>query len=121
MAAIARKLLLVKETGTVGGVRSIDRPERWVVPPWPEDAELFGIVKHFALHDPQWCCGFAEADVHAFYVAFAQALEAVTDIPTDDALQRWYRDLRASITACVHSTLHNDPHRAGSTRKGDCR
>ena len=93
---------LVEPGTTTGGVRCTDRPDRWVVPPWPEVAGLIEIVGHFAYHDPQFCRGFSKADAQAFYAAYDRALDgASTDALTDDASRHWYLDLRRSITACL--------------------
>jgi hypothetical protein len=99
-----------------GGIRSVTKSGRWVVPPWPDGAGVHTIVSHFLRFDPGLCYPPSDADQQAYYVGYLRALDAaVTDDLTCDLGWRWYRDLRWCVARCV--ACHQDRQAAAGTAR----
>lgn len=89
------------------GVRSVSRPGRWVVPPWPEHARVHEIVRRFS--NPLVFFALGEADKKAYYLGYLRALDtASTDDLTCEAAWKWYRELRDCVALCAAHHADDD-------------
>lgn len=90
----------VAVTRPITGVRSVSRPGRWIVPPWPEHARVHEIVRRFS--NPLVFFALSRADEKAYYLGYLRALDAAsTDDLTCEAAWRWYRELRDCVAVCA--------------------
>lgn len=102
-------LSLVGGNESATGVRRANRPDWWVVPPWPENAGVHTIVRHFLRFDPLYSFSHDKADVRAYYIGYSRALEtASTHDLTCDLAWRWYHELQDCVARCVAHDSHRD-------------
>jgi hypothetical protein len=86
----------------ITGIPHPDRPDRWLVPPWPAIATAHEVVRHFSRFQPR---GTSSARaLLAFYQGYAKALTVaqIDDLRTQ-AAQHWFADFRRCIDDCVTS------------------
>lgn len=96
-------LSLVNRSEPANGIRSVDRPGWWVVPPWPDNVGVHDVVRHFLRFDPLvFPLSRSEADVKAYYVGYLWALDtASTDDLTCGPAWRWYHELRDCVAEAI--------------------
>ena len=82
------------------GIRRSDSRKAWLVPPWPLDAAVHEVARHFSRYRPWSDAGPAEWV--AYYRGFAAALTAARAIDVLDGLsRRWYEELLGCVTKCA--------------------
>lgn len=109
-------LSLVGGNEPTTGIRSADRPDWWVVPPWPENAGVHTIVRHFLRFDPLYSFLRGKADVDAYYVGYLRALRtASTHDLGNDLAWRWYHEVQECVARCVAEV--GDKEMAGAAGK----
>jgi hypothetical protein len=75
--------------------------EFWWLPPWPVNADIHKVVRHFLCHNPLYR-GLSDAEAKAYFLGFQQAFDAAsTEDLTSDLAWQWYRDMREAIAECV--------------------
>lgn len=100
-----------------GGIRSVDKPGWWSVPPWETGASLCTLVAHFLRFQP-WRDP-STAEQLAYFKGYAAAIETAPKHElTDPAAQQWYDDLWDCIERCV---ARFEEKLAGETRQGNRR
>ncbi len=99
------------------GVRSVDDPSRWRVPPWRPGAEVHDVVRHFLRFAPD-----AETSIDerlGYYRAFLRAIETAPRSGAGaDVTLAWLGELRHCLVRCL-DTLDVDAtgaHRPASSR-----
>jgi hypothetical protein len=61
-----------------GGIRSVDKPDWWLVPPWAAGASLCTVVAHFLRF--QLRPGPSVAEKLAYYKGYAAAIDAAPNM-----------------------------------------
>lgn len=84
------------------GVPNPERPEHWLVTPWPQSASYSVVVGHFLRWHP-WDTDNAEVRLR-YYQALQAALEVA---PTHDLIyacdRSWQQEMQRCITRCITS------------------
>lgn len=82
------------------GVPHPDKPGLWLVPPWPADATVHDVVRHFS-DFPVWD-EQNSAVMRAYYEGYVAAFAAA---PTHELVHpmawRWYEEMRTCLDRCV--------------------
>ena len=84
------------------GIRHPDGSGRWLVPPWPADAEVHELVQHFQRFQP--AVHAKPAIQAAYYSAYADVLAATPSGELAETLSwQWYSELLSAITRAAAS------------------
>jgi hypothetical protein len=92
-------------TESATGVPNPDKPDHWLVPPWPATLGIRKVVGHFA----DFSMYHSDNPVHlyAYYRGYDAALEAA---PTDELTRnidwQWYEEMRGCISR-LHAHYQN--------------
>lgn len=89
------------------GISNPDRPDHWLVPPWPDDAAFSDVIRHFLRFHP-WRAA-SSAHLVAYFEGYAAALDAA---PADEVVsefhRRWCADMRDCVERCARG--YRDMH-----------
>ena len=85
------------------GIPDPDRPDRWLVRPWPVDTRFCGVVRHFLSTYVGWLQGERSvARQLAYWEAYQEALKsALTDELDGPGAWHWHDDLVRCVGDCV--------------------
>jgi hypothetical protein len=84
------------------GIRHPDDAARWLVPPWPADAQVHDLVQHFQRFQP--AIHASPAIQVAYYYRYAAVLAAIPSGDLASALSyQWYAELLGAITRAAAS------------------
>jgi hypothetical protein len=84
------------------GIRHPDGSGRWLVPPWPTDADVTQLVQHFQRFQPALhACSAIQA---AYYAGYAAVLGATSSGDIAEALPwKWFTELLGSVSRAATS------------------
>lgn len=92
------------------GIPNIDKPGRWIVPPWPVHASPHDAVRHFLSFAPRDNARIVEK--LTYYKGYLAAMEAAPTRELNHSYDwRWYEDLHECIGRCI--TIYQDERVAG--------
>jgi hypothetical protein len=84
------------------GVHHPDGSGRWLVPPWPADADVHELVQHFQRFRPAVHAG--SAIQAAYYSGYAAVLGATSSGDIAEALPwKWFTELLGSVSRAATS------------------
>jgi hypothetical protein len=85
------------------GIPDPDRPDRWLVQPWPHTASFCDVVRHFLTTYVGNLQGERSVTSQlAYFEGYQAALaKASTHELTNPAAWRWHDDLTSCITSCI--------------------
>jgi hypothetical protein len=84
------------------GIRHPDGSGRWLVPPWPTDADVTQLVQHFQRFQPAVHAG--SAIQAAYYSGYAAVLGATSSGDIAAALPwKWFTELLGSVSRAATS------------------
>lgn len=87
------------------GIPNANKPDWWIVPPWPVHASLYDVVSHFLCFSPKDTASATEK--LAYYKGYLAAMDTVPGHELKAHCdERWYEDLRDCIGRCV--TIYQD-------------
>jgi hypothetical protein len=87
-------------SGTTTGIPNPDKPGHWLVPPWPNDASVNDVVRHFLRFHP-WD-NTNTAHLVAYFEGYAAALDTTPlGKPADTLHQHWCVDMRDCVRQCA--------------------
>lgn len=88
------------------GIRSVNKPGWWVVPPWPPGSGLCSVVRHFLRFTPRTQTSINEQ--LRYYQGYAAAIEAAPKFElTHPCDHWWYAELLDCAGRCV-AALHDE-------------
>ena len=84
------------------GIPHPDGSGRWLVPPWPYDAGVHDVVRHFQRFQPaNHACSAIQA---AYYSRYAAILAATSTVDLlDEFSWRWYQELLSAVHRSAES------------------